>query len=541
MALNHENFQKASNYNFNGIYRALVEDNDDPSDSGKVRVRVFGIHSFESPAPPVNKLPWALPALGLSWSGGYNIKNKDYKNSSDAIVDGRYEEGNQSMVLGAGQNSKEFTPDNSDKSNVYQDAKSNACATGGDFVVPKRGNWVFVFFEGGNHEYPVYFATAPLKRDWDFTKEWRTNKLDSKIQQIEGFKDNFEPRDEALPDKSSWAKEAKVDSQVDKPKLKVIPPKEDGKSDRTNKDIQCVTSANGTTIIVDNQSGKEQIFVIHKNYMEYTDKDGNRKIYVGKKRVKEGQVTESETIANDSETPSNYEIGVEGNHELHILGNFDLYVKGRTHIQCDSHVQIDAKSNVGVVVREGDVDLIVEKGNVNADIAGNVNAEIKENLNAHVVKNTNIKVDGDLNATVNGSSDFTLTGKVKIQSSDDVNLIANNVLVQCTELGISGNVKIDGTLEVSRNTSIGGSLNAVGNTVLGSNLSVTSNVSCGGSLRNRGPVDLGSPVILRGVQVLPGIGTGAGGIPVYPTSPNVPTTPSVTEKTDSSIVNAKVF
>ncbi len=93
----------------NGIYRGVVEDRNDPKKAGRVRVRVFGVHTKEKvkgeyDGIPTDELPWAQPVAGL--------------------IEG--------SITGMGQ-----------------------------FSVPLQGSHVFVFFENGNHMQPRYFGTAP--------------------------------------------------------------------------------------------------------------------------------------------------------------------------------------------------------------------------------------------------------------------------------------------------------------------------------------------------------------------------------------------
>ena len=92
-----------------GIYRGVVEDNNDPEKAGRCRVRVFGVHSelkiktiFEG--IPVEELLWAEPAMGL--------------------IEG--------SISGFGM-----------------------------WSIPVQGSHVFVFFENGNPMQPRYFATVP--------------------------------------------------------------------------------------------------------------------------------------------------------------------------------------------------------------------------------------------------------------------------------------------------------------------------------------------------------------------------------------------
>ncbi len=109
-----------------GIYRGVVEDNNDPEELGRCKVRVFNIHTHiliqdELEGIPIAGLPWAEPALGLF----------------------------EGSVTGFG-----------------------------GWTIPLQGSHVFVFFEGGHIHKPRFFATVPglptskthgyENRDWGF-------------------------------------------------------------------------------------------------------------------------------------------------------------------------------------------------------------------------------------------------------------------------------------------------------------------------------------------------------------------------------------
>jgi len=92
-----------------GIFRGVVEDNNDPQKAGRCRVRVFGIHTATKEKSvtegiPTAELPWAEPALSLL-------------------------EGSISSY--------------------------------GLWTVPLNGSHVFVFFENNNILNPRFFASAP--------------------------------------------------------------------------------------------------------------------------------------------------------------------------------------------------------------------------------------------------------------------------------------------------------------------------------------------------------------------------------------------
>jgi hypothetical protein len=92
-----------------GIFRGVVEDRNDPEKAGRVRVRIWGVHSDlrvkdVREGIPTEELPWAEPAMGL--------------------IEG--------SVSGFGL-----------------------------WSVPLQGSHVFVFFENGHIMQPRYFATVP--------------------------------------------------------------------------------------------------------------------------------------------------------------------------------------------------------------------------------------------------------------------------------------------------------------------------------------------------------------------------------------------
>ena len=95
--------------NLNGFYRAVVEENNDPDKRGRVRVRIWGLHTekitkSETEGIPSSELPWAEPCLPIHEGG----------------------------VSGFGM-----------------------------FGVPLQGSHVMIFFESGNLDQPRYFASLP--------------------------------------------------------------------------------------------------------------------------------------------------------------------------------------------------------------------------------------------------------------------------------------------------------------------------------------------------------------------------------------------
>lgn len=93
----------------NGFYRGVVEDNKDPEVRGRVRARIWGIHTdkkvkTDTEGIPTNELPWCEPCLPIMEGG----------------------------ISGFGM-----------------------------FGVPLQGSHIMIFFENGNLNQPRYFASLP--------------------------------------------------------------------------------------------------------------------------------------------------------------------------------------------------------------------------------------------------------------------------------------------------------------------------------------------------------------------------------------------
>lgn len=96
-----------SDTRFTGFYRGKVVNNQDPMKSGRVQVLVYPMFA-DLPETQYDLLPWAVPAFSLSFG---------------------------------------------------------ASSQAGTFTVPSVGSEVWVFFENGDYQTPVYFAEAYTPKD----------------------------------------------------------------------------------------------------------------------------------------------------------------------------------------------------------------------------------------------------------------------------------------------------------------------------------------------------------------------------------------
>jgi len=448
------------NKNF-GMYRGVVVDDEDPRDIGRVKLSVPGIFHEKI---PLDHLPWAIPALGLSRGGGDNPK--DVEESGEKLSHGY-----------------------------------NFTGTGGVFTVPARGNHVWLWFDGGNHMNPVYFAMAPGEKDWLEQKKYIKEKLSAKLDQIKKLQKNFVNGGPSSG--QGWAGKAFVDARQglttkgdgidgalsdtisveDKIKnasdfksrllnsdstdktgegnmktpiaraygtgmtldVKNLLDADDGEikeyhfdkidgggdaGKNINRFITSFTTYGGTTVIVDNRDGQENYFLIHKNYLENIDQEGSRKIFIGTNVDGEDSTTESNQRAND-------ELAVAGDKKVHVYGEYVVYSKGNTLFQSDQNTQIDVNHSMGVRVKKGDLDIILDgdvesfgeerdssgkngkegqEQSINICVKkGSVRIDAAKSIKMHAVEDMDIQVDRNFRLNVKGTTNIISNGRYSQQ------------------------------------------------------------------------------------------------------------------------------
>lgn len=120
-----------------GFFRGVVEDNKDPKKAGRVRVRVFGLHTekkfkTETDGIPTEELPWAEPCLPIT----------------------------EGSISGFGV-----------------------------WGIPLQGSHVMLFFENGNPSQPRYFASMPgIPESKNSLKKTMVTKPEASSKK-EGFRD----------------------------------------------------------------------------------------------------------------------------------------------------------------------------------------------------------------------------------------------------------------------------------------------------------------------------------------------------------------
>jgi hypothetical protein len=311
---------------FLGFYRGIVEDNKDPDKAGRVRIRVFGLHTeqkyhTETEGIPTEDLPWAEPCLPIS----------------------------EGSISGFG---------------VWS--------------VPLQGSHVMVFFEEGNPNHPMYFASLPgiPKSKSSLQKSIGTQEQDSSKR--DGFRDpdGVYPTSHRLgePDVHRLARGVKDDTLVITKEENLdqsIQIAYGGSWDEPNPAFAAryphnfvFTTHGGLTVELDSTPGAKRFHIYHPSntYIE-CDNDGNI------------------VIRNQADK---YEIVLENRY---------------IHIYQDNYRTTDGDERVKV--------------------KGTRYIEINEDENRDVNGNKTESIDGELNITV--------VGKVNITSNTEVNITAPRI------------------------------------------------------------------------------------------------------------------
>lgn len=419
----------SEDFTFPGMYRAIVEDNQDPADVGRVRVRIFGIHSFNpKDAPdgvppdvgtPVDHLPWAEPCLSPYFSGGINLDNENLQTPKD-----RYsaKSGGKPFTLPAS------TPDALNP--IFEDTTMNKYGTGGIFTVPKKGSQVWIFFENGDHTRPHYWALAPKKADWERQKVKLSDDIKVKRDNIDAWRNAFESIVDSVEHKGASEPAATAllnnSGKIEKPKLEIF-----NIDETKNYNITSYTSPGGVTHIIVNENGLERHYIIHKGEIEYKEHTGQSKRMVGNLNFQESN--SSDTDAND------FEELIANNYELHIGGDFDTFVRKSNFVQIEGDMQVNVGKNLNLVTREGNVNIIVEEGDTNISTnTGKTNVYSQDDIQVSTAANARLKVTGD--------TFVDATGAVHVKTGDVVNLesvgtisvkSSQEVTFDCTKFSIT--------------------------------------------------------------------------------------------------------
>lgn len=235
---------KSFDTRFDGFYRAIVIDNNDPKEAGRVKVKVFPMFNGVSNSD----LPWAIPA-DPSFGG---ISNR------------------------------------------------------GSINVPDINSHVFVFFENGDHRFPVYFAGAPAIENGEPDVPTLSRKDDGTVQSINSNLSSNVPTASG----GSW----------NEPSSAYNPSYPNNRVFR---------SKNGVIIEIDDTDGNVRFHIYHPSGTRTEiDNSGNK--------VEHVNATKTTVVVGDDN------IEVKGKHDMTVNGTWGVRILSSGKIVADGTIDITA-------------------------------------------------------------------------------------------------------------------------------------------------------------------------------------------------------
>jgi len=300
---------QANKITFPGIFMGVVENNNDPDRAGKVQVRILGLHSenknkSNTDGIPTNELPWAVPAVPIAEGG----------------------------TSGSGM-----------------------------FSVPVQGSWVALFFIGGDHNYPCYFASIAgnPKTKRPASKGFSDpDGIYPKVLNEPDWNPNARGEGELIKDTKNENREIGIEQY----KSDAWDEPESPAATEYPHNAVFATHNEGIVVEYDSTPNKERYHIYHKKSGNYFE-------------IAENGQTVFKSIDN----------------------NFEINVKDK---------------NIAI------------KGNENKSIVGDQDTKIKGSENKEVVGNVDTKIGGNITETVIGELNITVTGPANIISSALVKITA---------------------------------------------------------------------------------------------------------------------
>lgn len=354
-------------------FQGVVEDRNDPKLLGRVRVRIFGLHTDDKTLIPTDSLPWASVALPTT------------------------------------------TP------------SMNGMGETPSFLV--EGTWVMGFFrDGRNAQQPVVIASLPgipeetarpSKGFYDPRTTFNSpRKLTSKrypndgtgAQLTEGTATSF-PR--TVDNYSNIINEPDVNrlarnQDITKTIVKV-------KKDERDKGIKTGLGQGGTW----DEPETSYNPVYPYNHVLESESGHIREI---------DDTPGAERLHNYHRTGTFEEIHPDGSKVTKIVRNGytivlvdnNVHIQGTANVTVDGNINILAKSNVNLEVEQNVLAWV--RGDIDAKVDGDITLEVGEDIDITVGGDVAITVDGNVSAKIEGNLVGDVTGNTELHTGEDIAL-----------------------------------------------------------------------------------------------------------------------
>ena len=334
-------------------FTGIVEDRNDPSKVGRVRVRCLGYHSDNKTALPTADLPWAQPLLPTTQSGISGLGQSPTFLVNGTWVFGYFRDGEecqQPVVLG---------------------------------VLPGRpteysSRFYDKAFYDGDNVYPKYINESDV------------NRLATSISQnphlVNIIRQDTEIKDVATADFDLTSAadgsiiEGSDSTTFSQPSLAYASVYPYNKVTETE---------SGHILEFDDTPGAERIHLRHKvgNSIEWlTNGD---------------QINLVKKDAHQYTTGHNYHY-IEGNSDITIDGHHKIFINKSASVNNNYDIQVGAGANLNIQVDTGDVNIHTIRGKINMNAGGDYNLKVGGNYT--------LSVDGSHSETIAGTRTESVTG-----------------------------------------------------------------------------------------------------------------------------------
>ena len=328
----------------------VVEDRDDPTYTGRIRVRCLGYHTEDKQVLPTADLPWASPVLPVTSSGISGIGH-----SPTGLVEG-------SWVFG-------FFRDH-----YLQEPVIIGSLPGRPINLAAEGG-----FNDPNKIFPKFANEPDTNRlavnDADKEAASLTARTASRITGIATADFDIVTAADGVTisasDTDTW----------DQPEIAYA-------SQYPYNHVY--ESESGHILEFDDTTAAERIYLAHKSgtSTEYNPNGDRIDIVKGTQYML---------------TSTDNKVSIDGHSDITIGGRHKIYINKDGQANNSYDIQIGPNANINIQVDTGDINLVTKQGKVNVNAAGDYNVKVGGNYTMTVEGNRTVNVDGSTTDNTTGA------------------------------------------------------------------------------------------------------------------------------------------